>query len=196
LNLEIPGFASASKMFPGSSEQVTCSIPLPGDGPFTLKYYLDYQALLIPSTLHEIPVALPAKGGGEREEPFVYLQGIGPKVRLSGRDVRFCDKEANFEVLPPPGKKATVTLRLFSPFGFANAYWYGNYAQQVRIHLENGRVIERTLRDGTNIVAFDLDRPAGRQEPFRVRIEFRYHLLFDFANLRKTAALLEDAGLE
>jgi hypothetical protein len=183
-------------MFSGSSEQVTCSIPLPGDMPFTLKYYLDYQALRIPSTVHEIPMAPPAKGGGEREEPFVYLQGVGPKIRLFGRDVRFCDKEAGFEVLPPPGKKATVKLRLFSPFDFANAYWYGNYAQLVRILLENGRIIEQPLRDGTNIVAFDLDRPAGRRGPFKVRIEFRYHLLFDFANLRKTAALLEDAGIE
>lgn len=196
LNVEVPGFASASKMFSGSSEHVTCSIPLPEDTPFTLKYYLDYQALRIPSTVHEIPYAPSGKGGGKRAEPIVYLQGIGPKVRLFGRDARFCDKEASFEVLPPPGKKATVKLRLFSPFDFANAYWYGNYAQQVRILLENGRIIEQPLRDGTNIVAFDLDRPAGRQGPFKVRIEFRYHLLFDFANLRKTAALLEDAGIE
>ena len=197
LNVEVPGFASASKMFSGSSEQVTCSIPLPGDTPFTLKYYLDYQALRIPSTAHEIPYAPAGKGGGEREESFVYLQGVGPKVRLFGRDVRFCDKEASFEVLPPsPEKKATVKLRFFSPFDFANAYWYGKFAQQVRIILENGRIIEQPLRDGTNIVAFDLDRPEGRPGPFKVRIEFRYHLLFDFANLRKTAALLEDAGIE
>jgi hypothetical protein len=196
LNVEIPGYASISKMFPGSSEQVTCSIPLPEDSRFTIKYYLDYQALRIPSTVREIPYAPPAQAQGKRKEPFVYLQGIGPKVRFSGREVRFCDKEASFEILLPPGKKATVKLRLFSPFDFANAYWYGNYAQQVRILLENGHVIEQTLRDGTNIVAFDLDRPEGRPGPVKVKIEFRYHLLFDFANLRKTAALLEDAGIE
>jgi hypothetical protein len=183
-------------MFPGSSAQVTCSIPLPEDSPFTIKYYLDYQALRIPSTVREIPYAPTGKGGDKREESFIYLQGVGPKVRLFGRDVRFCDKEASFEVLPPPGKKAIVKLRLFSPFDFANAYWYGNYAQQVRILLENGRIIEQPLGDGANAVAFDLDRPAGRQGPFKVWIEFRYHLLFDFANLRKTAALLEGAGIE
>ena len=196
LNVEIPGYASVSKMFPGSSDQVTCSIPQPGDSPIVLKYYLDYQALRIPSTVREISYAPTGKGGGRREEPFVYLQGIGPRVRLFNRDMRLCDKEASFEILPPAGKKATIKLRLFSPFDFANAYWYGDYTQQIRILLENGRVIEQTLGDGNNIVTFDLDQPAGRQGPIKVRIEFRYHLLFDFANLRKTAALWEDAAIE
>ncbi len=196
LNVEVPGFASASKMFPGSTEKVTCSIPLPADKTFTWKYYLDYAALRIPWSGQEIRYSCPEKGGGQRTEPFVDLLGISPKVRLFSREVRLCEKEAAFEVLLPPGKKATVQLGLYSPFDFASVYWYGNYVQQVRIILEDGRSIEKSLDDGTNIVTFDLERPAGRAGPVKVKMQFRYHLLFDFANLRKTAAFLENATIE
>jgi hypothetical protein len=196
LNVEIPGFASASKMFAGSSGRVTCSVPLPKEKSFPLKYYLDYQALRIPSSVREISCSPSGQEEGPRQEPVVFLRGVSQKVRLFGRDVRFCEKEVRFEVHAAPGQKATVRLSLYSPFDFSNLYWYGNYTQYVRIILDNGRVLERPLGDGANIVTFDLDPRGLGQGPTTVELQFRYQLLFDFANLRKTAVLLEDAAIE
>lgn len=193
-NVEIPGFASAAIPFSGSADRVTCTIPYPKRN-FALKYYLDYQALRIPSSVREIQYS-PSAGSYEgRSEPVVFLQGVSPKVRLSGREVRLCEKEVRLEVHSPPGKKATVRLDLYSPFDFSNLYWYGDYAQQVRIIFSPGRVIDRTLHDGLNVLTFEIEGPVEPGIASTVEIEFRYHLLFDFANLRKTAALLEAATI-
>jgi hypothetical protein len=157
---------------------------------------LDYQALRIPSSVRKISCSPSGQEEGPRPEPVVFLRGVSQKVRLFGRDVRFCEKEVRFEVNAPPGKKATVRLSLYSPFDFSNLYWYGDHTQQVRIILDNGRVLERPLSDGANSLTFDLDPRGLGGGPAAVELQFRYQLLFDFANLRKTAALLENATIE
>lgn len=194
VNVKIPGYSVASKTFSGSSDRVTCTIPAPA-GNFALQYYLDYQALRIPSSAREIQYGSAEEVKEESGEPIVFLEGAGPKIRLSGREVRLCEKDVRLKVRTPKEKKATVRLDLYSPFDFSNLYWYGDYAQQVRIILGPGRVIERTLHDGSNVVTFEIEGP-NEQKPWSiVELRFRYHLLFDFANLRKTAALLEDARI-
>jgi hypothetical protein len=123
------------------------------------------------------------------------LRGISPVIHFAGKDVRYCDQEAVFEVNAPPGKKAKLRLVLNSLFLFSGLNWYGNYIQQVQIRFPGGAVIERDLHDGPNTIELEISGAEAQPGPRRVTMRFRYRFWFDFADLRTLSAVLENVEL-
>jgi hypothetical protein len=190
LNVEIPGWSSRSRVFPGTSESVTIRIPYPRRQSFTIKYYLDYKALKIPSSVREFPYSFSGREPDRSPEAFVYLRGISPLIHFPGKDLRYCEKECVLEVSPPPGKKTGLRIALNSPFKFSDPNWHGEYAQQLRISFNDKTVADKKLQDGMNMIELDL-AAAGQQRPVLVTMRFRYHSFFDPISLRTFSATLE-----
>jgi len=190
LNVEIPGWSSRTKVLPGTSESITIRIPHPRRGPFTVRYYLDYKALMIPSSVREFPYSFLGREPDKSPEAVVYLRGISPVIHFSGKDLRYCEKESVFEVSPPPGKKAKIRIALNSPFKFSDPNWHGEFAQQLRISFNDQLVADKKLQDGINMIELDL-AAAGKQRPVLVTLSFRYHSFFDPISLRTFSATLE-----
>ncbi len=190
LNVEIPGWSSRSRVFPGTSESITIRIPHPRRQSFTVRYYLDYKALKIPSSVREFPYSFSGREPDRSPEAFVYLRGISPLIHFSGKDLRYCEKESVLEVSPPPGKKAKLRIALNSPFNFSDPNWHGEFAQQLRISFNDQLVADKKLQDGINMIELDL-AAAGEQRPILVTMSFRYHSFFDPISLRTFSATLE-----
>ena len=194
LNVEIPGWSSRTKVFPGTAESITIRIPHPRRPSFSVRYYLDYKALRIPSTVREFPYSSQGREPDRSPEAFVYLRGISPVIHFSDKDLRYCEKESVLEVSPPPGKKARLRIILNSPFNFSDPNWHGNYNQQLRISLNGEQVSDMKLQDGINKIDLNLAAASGKQRPVLVTMSFRYHSFFDPISLRTFSATLE--GLE
>jgi len=190
LNVEIPGWSSRTKVLPGTSESITIRIPHPRRGPFTVRYYLDYKALMIPSSVREFPYSFSGREPDKSPEAVVYLRGISPVIHFSGKDLRYCEKESVFEVSPPPGKKAKIRIALNSPFKFLDPNWHGEFAQQLRISFNDQLVADKKLQDGINMIELDLAAD-DEQRPILVTMSFRYHSFFDPISLRTFSATLE-----
>jgi hypothetical protein len=190
LNVEIPGWSSRTKVFPGTSESITIRIPYPRRPSFTVRYYLDYKALKIPSSVREFPYSFGGHEPDKSPEVFVYVRGISPLIHFSGKDSRYCEKESVFEVSPPPGKKAKLRIALNSPFKFSDPNWHGEYAQQLKISLNDELVTDKKLQDGINLIELDLPS-AGERRPVLITMRFLYHSFFDPISLRTFSATLE-----
>ena len=195
LTVEIPGYSASTAVLPGASEKIVMTIPFPPGKAFPIRYFLEYKALKVPSSIREFSYSPPHDGQQKRADQIVFLRGIGPRVSRSNRDVHYCKKEAAFEIAPPQGPTARLRLVINSPFYFSDLKWYGDYAQEVSIRLNGGPAVDRQLRDGTNVLDVDLSGVRRDQRPILVTINFRYHFLFDFANLQKIAAFLESVEI-
>jgi hypothetical protein len=191
LNVEISGWSSRTKVFPGTAESITIRIPHPRRQSFTVRYYLDYKALKIPSSVREFPYSFSGREPDKSPEAVVYLRGISPVIHFSGKDLRYCEKESVFEVSPPPGKKAKIRIALNSPFQFSDPNWHGEYAQQLRISFNDELVADTKLQGGINVIELDLAAAAARQRSVLVTMRFRYHSFFDPISLRTFSASLE-----
>jgi hypothetical protein len=195
LHVDIPGYSSRTRVFSGTAEKIPLRIPYPSGRPFTLRHSLDYKSLEIASSVHVLPYF---PSGGEpqpRKEIVVFLRGISPVIHFAGKDVRYCDQEAAFEVNAPPGKKAKLRVVLNSPFQFSGLNWYGNYVQQVRIRFPAGPVIERDLHDGPNTIELEISGAEAQPGPRLVTMKFRYRCSFDFADLRILSAVLKNVEI-
>jgi hypothetical protein len=189
LNAEIPGWSARTKVFPGTSDLITIRIPYPRRPSFTVRYYLDYQSLKIPSSVREFPYSFSGRGPEESPETFVYLRGISPVVHFSGKDLRYCEREGVFEVNAPPAKKARLRIILNSPFIFSDPSWHGAYTQDLKIRFDDELVADKKLQGGINVI--ELDLAASRQRPVRVSLSFRYQSFFEPISLRTFSATLE-----
>jgi hypothetical protein len=192
LNVEVPGYSSRTRVFSGTDEKIPLRIPYPAEGPFTIRYFLDYKSLKIASSARVLPYV---PSGGElppRTEAVVFWRGISPVIHSAGKDVRYCDQEAVFEVNAPPGKTAKLSLVLNSPFQFSGLTWYGNYVQHVQILLPAGAVVERDLHDGPNTIELEIRGAEVPPGPRLITMRFRYRCVFDFADLRTLSAVLEN----
>ena len=191
LNVEIPGYSSMTKLFPGTSQTITVKIPYPPGQSFTVRHYLDYKALKIPSSVHEFPYSPSGSETDKRPEAVVTLRGISPVIHFSAKDIRYCEKESVFEVSPPAGKKAKLRIALNSPFRFSDLNWHGEYAQQVQIRFNADPIISRELKDGLNIIELDMKDAKSDSGIILVTMSFRYHSFFDPISLRTFSATLE-----
>jgi hypothetical protein len=195
LNVDIPGYSSRTRVFLGTDGKIPLRIPYPAEGPFTVRYFLDYKSLKIASSARVLPYG---PSGGEpplRTETVVFLRGISPVIHSAGKDVRYFDQEAVFEVNVPSGKKAKLRLVLNSPFQFSGLTWYGNYVQHVQIRPPAGAVIERDLHDGSNTIELEISGAGAQSRPKLVTLRFRYRCVFDFADLRTLSAVMENVEL-
>ena len=188
LNVEIPGWSSRSRVFPGTAESITIRIPHPRRQSFSVRYYLDYKALKIPSSVREFPYSFSGREPDGSPEALVYLRGISPLIHFSGKDLSYCEKESVLEVNPSPGKKTKLRIALNSPFKFSDPNWHGEYAQQLRISFNNVTVADKKLQDGINMIELDL---AAGLRPVLVTFRFRYHSFFEPISLRTFSATLE-----
>jgi len=196
VKVEIPGYSSASKRFSLATKEVQVKIPFPEEKSFKIKYYLDYMGLKIPSSLHEVFYSTLAEEFEKRNEEIVYLSGFGPTIKFFGRKMRVCEKEVKFEVNKIMEKKAKVRLLLYSPFDFSNLSWYGEYFQQVYVGVNHHNLIEAKLRDGKNVIEFEMSSSYLKDRDNIITLKFRYHLPFEFVPFWKTAALLEKIELK
>jgi hypothetical protein len=191
LRAEIPGYSAVVLPFARVTGKVTIAIPYPADRPFLLRYGLDYKSLNIPSSVRELPFEPQAADSFRRTEAIVPLRGISSPVQRLGREARFCEKEAVIEVNLPEEGARRLRLGLNSPFAFSDPFWYGEYRQHVRIRFESNPPLEWDLRDGPNTIDVDLATLGPGRRTIQVTLDFRYHSLFEFANLRRIAAILE-----
>lgn len=195
LHVDIPGYSSRTRVFSGRAEKIPLRIPYPSEGPFTISYFLDYKSLKIASSAHLLPHVPSAREAQPRKETIVFLRGISPVIHFAGKDVRYCDQEAAFEVNAPPGKKAKLRLVLNSLFLFSGLNWYGTYVQQVQIRFPGGAVIERDLHDGSNTIELEISGAEAQPGSRLITMRFRYRFWFDFADLRTLSAVLENVEL-
>jgi len=195
LRAEIPGYSAVVMPFARVTGKVTIAIPYPADRPFSIRYGLDHKTLIIPSSVRELSFEPQAGDSFRRTETIVHLRGISPPVHRLGREVRYLEKETVTEVNLPEGGARRLRLVLNSPFRFSDAFWYGEYRQHVRIRLETNPPLERDLHDGPNTIDVDLAALGPGRRTIQVAMGFRYHSLFEFANLRRIAAILDTCEL-
>jgi hypothetical protein len=195
LRAEIPGYSAVVTPFARVTGKVTIAVPCPAGRPFLLRYGLEYKSLNIPSSVRELSFESQAPDSFRRTEAIVHFRGISTPVQRLGREVRYCEKETVTEINLPEGGARRLRLVLNSPFNFSDAFWYGEYRQHVRIRLESNPPLERDLQDGPNIIDVDLAAFGPGRRTIQVAMDFRYHSLFEFANLRRIAAILETCEL-
>jgi len=196
INAEIPGFSAVSKKLMGSAENVFITIPFPDKETFLIRYDLDYKGMKIPSSFQEFPYSPSKEESRKRAEKIVYLSEASPKVISPTKKIWLCEKEVRFEINRTKGEKARVRLILNSPFRFFEFSWYGNYSQKVKISVNGQEVMERILKDGRNIIAFEIDN-AGQKDPVHVvTMRFQYHLVLGQVPLKKIAAILENLEVD
>jgi len=196
VNVEVGDYSSVWKRIHPADAQIEVRLPYPPDVSFPVRYFLDYQGIKIPSTIDETTFTLPAGTAPPKSEDVVLLGGFGPVVKVEETMMRICQKEVKFRWISRPGGRNRLRLNLYSPFGFSQIYWYGDYAQEVEILGERRLLKTVPLQDGKNAVELDLDGLAPPGHEVVVALKFKYHLPFDFAPLWRTAALLQKIEVE
>jgi len=196
LHIEIPGYSSKVKGFSSENQEIKMRIPFPRKKSFMIKYYLDYVGLKISSTVREVSFSPSARYLRKRKKEVVYLSGFGPKVGVSERKMKVCEKEAKFEINKKLEKRSKVRLHLYSPFRFFHPYWYGEYFQEVKIYVNGRYLAEKRLEDGENVIELEMRGTQLRKGANVFTLKFKYHLPFGFARLWKTAALLDKIEIE
>ena len=191
LNIEIPGFSSMVRGFSSDKKELKFRIPFPRRKSFMLRYFLDYKGTKIPSTLQEISCLPSTEKFEERDQKIVYLSGYGPMVKVYGKKLRVCEKEAKFEINRIIKNNSKIRLHLYSPFQFSHPFWYGEYVQEVRIEVNNLFLTERRLSEGKNIIDIEMKDSLLKNRGNIITLKFKYHLPFRFARLWKTSALLD-----
>jgi hypothetical protein len=196
LGVEIPAYSSRIRDLGPQDRECLVRIPIPPEGVFKIRTFLDYAGLRIPSTVLETAYVPVRRGREEMAGRIVVLSGLGPQVRMSGRRMEICGKRTTFRIDPIPGQDRRLVFDLYSPFDFSDPYWYGHYTQEIEIHV-NGRPLKSvSLRPGLNRIEIRPEPGLFRSGSNTLSFFARYHLSFEFAPLWKTAFLLAGAGLE
>ncbi len=191
LHIEIPHYSSIVRTYPSNEAEMKLIIPFPPQESFKIRYYLDYMGLNIPSTEKEMIYCPSDKDLKAKRKSIMFLSGIGPWMEENGKRWRICEKEVNFEINKLLDRNLRVRLYLNSPFDFSHPHWYGDYSQEVRIEINGNYLTEKRLKEGNNIIEFNL-RDAKLQKSHNfLKLKFKYHLSFEFKPLWKISALLE-----
>ena len=174
LNAEIPGYSSRKLWFSSSQDGVSVDLPFPAQSSISVSYYLDYLGVKIPSSAREFLYSPPAEAEAERQDPVVYLLGLGPDISYIDRNRTVCQKEVHFEINPLAADAVKLRLQLYSPFGFSKIPWYGKYAQSVRIEVNDEFQEEIELKDKENIVSLSIPEKLLKPKGNVVKLKFRY----------------------
>jgi hypothetical protein len=196
LNVVIPGFCALfAPLDPG--DRFTVRIPYPADRRVRLRYYLDFEGLVLDSTTRETECALPAPPPGAERNDLEYLSGFGPREQATGNEWQSLERDVRFRVNRPLDGTTKITLSLFSPFLFEDIWWHGDFAQEVEI-LAGGRTYARkTLKDGFNTLTIEGPFPPGPDGSVLVELKFRYQMVVSIARDHwKTAAYLVSLTLD
>ena len=192
LNVEIAGFSSRKEWFSSTQREVKVNIPFPSEASFLIRYSIDCMGIRVPSSQREVRYNLPDGAALERLDPVVYLRGIWPEPSPRKAIRMICEKDIWFEVNRNSPTASRLRLSLDSPFTFSSWLWYGKYAQEVDIAVNNIPVGGRVLADGRNTIDVLIDKETLRPGANLVSLRFRYHLLFtDYLLLGPISAFLE-----
>ena len=191
LNAEIPGYSSRKLWFSSSRDRVTVDLPFPRQSPISVRYYLNYQGVRIPSSAREFVFSPSAEAEAERRDSVVYLLGLGPDISYDGRNRTFCQKEVRFEINPAASDMLRLRLHLYAPFGFSRIRWYGRYVQSVRAEVNNVFLAENDLQDGANIISLSVPKHCLKARDNVMSLKFRYRQWLPGAPFDITAALLD-----
>jgi len=191
-HVEIPNYSRAVRRLPAGKEDVMVRLPGPDSKDVEIMTWLDFEGLPIPSTRRRFTLSVSPGSPGRRPVP---LQGFGTNIDWGGERARVMKKSAFIRI----GRLASgsrVRIDLISPFDFSDPYWYGNYEQAVSISLDGKNILDQTLKSGLQRIEFEAPDSEEKNRPRILRLDFKYHLPFDFAPLWKTAALLESIQIE
>jgi len=191
LNAEIPGYSHRKVWFLSSQPRVTVELPIPRESSITVSYYLDYVGIRIPSSARELLYLPPSGVEAGRPDSVVPLLGLGPDVSYDNRNRTICRKEVRLEINPPSAHSATLRLHLYSPFGFSQMYWYGKFAQSVRIEVNDVSLEERELKDGASVISLSVPRDLLRARDNVVSLKFRHQQWLSGLPPGMTAAFLD-----
>ena len=197
--VDIPGYSSVSRRFMLDEKEIHVRIPFPRKKSFKIRYYLEYERLKINSTIRELSYSPSDDELEGRRANIVYLSGVRPAVDIQGTRMRICEKVAKIEVNNIlKGRAYKIQLYLYSPFEFFHPYWYGDNYQTVRIEINGSHLADKILQDGYNVVEIDGNSKSWLPEKgsIIITLRFKYHLLFSFAPLWRTSALLEKVEMK
>jgi hypothetical protein len=190
LRVEIPGFSTVTRVYQGTDDEIDASLPF-SEGDFTIRWAVDFNGLVIPASVGQASVAARDEAPVPRRSGIVYLSGFGQPRKDDEWPGRLCEKRAVMEINDIQDRRAEVRLHLRSPFDFEQWWWYGDFSQKMRLFINGEFAGEYTLKHGANEIVFGFDVPSFREGRNLVELDFAYHGVFDFAELWKTAALLE-----
>jgi hypothetical protein len=111
-------------------------------------------------------------------------------IEIAEAEMRLLEKHVKIEINRRLNPGTKVRLHLYSPFEFKDPYWYGDYAQNIRVYEGQEMVLGQTLKDGENLIEFEAAASQAQASTHIFTLEFKYHQPFQFAPLWKTAALL------
>ena len=196
LNVEIPGFCALfAPMEPG--KEFTVRIPYPDDRRVRLRYYVDYQGLVLDSTARESESELPPPPAAAWRGDIEYLSGFGPREHVSGNDWQALDRDVRFRLNRRLGPSEKITFRLFSPFLFEDIWWHGDFVQSVEILVDGRPFARKALRDGMNSIELAGFRPLRADGSALVEMKFRYRQVVSITyDHWKTAAYLESLKID
>jgi hypothetical protein len=113
--------------------------------------------------------------------------------------MRVCEKVVKIEINNIFRRRVhKIQLYLYSPFEFFHPYWYGDNFQKVRIEINGSYFADKILKYGNNVVEIDGNSKNSflKRETNTITLRFKYQLLFNFAPLWRTSALLEKVKIE
>ncbi len=200
INVEIPGYSSTSKRLMSHEKETRLRIPYPRNGPFKIKYYVDYQRLVIRSSIRELFYTAPENDRDEQLNGIVYLKGFPPlQIDIHGKKMRICEKVARLEIAEVQGRKIRkIRLYLHSPFEFSHPYWYGDYDQKVSIEINGSHYADKILNEGDNVIEIEQNSKSffAERRPNTIALRFAYHFPFSFTPIWRTSVLLERIEIE
>lgn len=197
LNVEIREFSSAAKAFSLKDEEIKMEMPIPPLDSLTILYYVDYQGIVIPSTYREIKFSRKLWPEENISRPeIVYLYGFGSPVNYEGQSLLICQKKIKIEWNRRPKEGEELCLVLHSPFKFHQLYWYGRFAQEAEIEVNEKPFTRIKLKDGRNLIKIGGESIPWKEKNNVIALNFKYHFRFGFSPRWKTSALLEDCFVE
>jgi len=138
----------------------------------------------------------PAPPGSMQRNAVEFLSGFGPHEGATGKNWQALDKVARFRINRP--KSSKISLKLYSPFNFADIiYWSGDFPQVVDVFVNDRPAGRKILPDGHNILEIDgrFFPPDGG--PCVVILKFKYAMVIsDKSDHWRTAAYLENLKID
>lgn len=196
IHVEIPGYSAVKRSFSSERDEIDVRIPFPDQGKLTIRYFLDYKGLVIPSTSQELTYSIAPEQLEEKRPRIVFLSGIGPFVNTAEGKKRILEKVVKLEINATLNSESRVYLNLHSPFEFSDPNWFGDYHQSMAVEVSDVQIGEFKLAEGVNTLALDLQNVSLNPRNNILTMRFKYHLPFAFAPFWKTSALLESVKIE
>jgi hypothetical protein len=193
LHVEIVGYCSRFRPL-DLGDRFTIPMPFSPPGRVRLRYYLDFQGLVLDSTEQELEIMIPPEPSGYHKSDVEYLSGFGPREKIMDKDWVACDRDIRFEVNRPLKKASEVVVNLYSPFIFDDPWWHGDFAQRADVFVNGRKVLARKLADGHNTLVIDSGIASFKEPPNLIEIKFKYALVISIRDHWRTAAYLE--GIE